>query len=156
VTTYSYDSEGTRLGRWLKAQGPAFWTGVFGVVLLLFAWGFPVGYAEQPDVTTNFDEPEITITWGSVTIWVLRGATIVGLLALVARQLRSSAALGVLIALAGVTAAVTAYIALHAVDVAVGEDFRYITSSGLWFAVGGGVSLLIAAVALARTARRPL
>jgi drug/metabolite transporter superfamily protein YnfA len=137
----------TRVGAWIRRQGPAFWTGIAGAVLLLFAATSTVALAEQPDITVNFDDPEMALEWGSVTVWIMRGATLLAFAAVIATRVRRSRVLAALTGLAGLVAIGTTIYTLRAVD---DTELAYITSFGAWFAFAGGALLLIAALALMR------
>jgi len=142
----------TRVGAWVRRQGPAFWTGITGAVLLLFAATSTVGLAERPDLTVNFDEPELPLEWGTVTVWLMRGAAALAFVAVIAHRLKPSRVLAALAGAAGLLAVGTTVYTLRAVDDATleGEPLRYITSFGAWFAFAGGAFMLIAALALMR------
>jgi hypothetical protein len=142
----------TRFGGWVRQLGPAFWTGIAGAVLVLFAATSTVGLAELPDATVNFDDPELPLEWGTVTVWLMRGAAALGFAAVLAHRLRPSRAFAVLTAAAGLLAIGTTIYTLRAADDATleGEPLRYVTSFGAWFAFAGGALLLIAAAAQAR------
>jgi hypothetical protein len=137
----------TRFGSWVRKQGPAFWTGIAGAVLLVCAATSTVGLAEQPDITVNFDQPDVALEWGTVTVWLMRGAAALAFVAVIGHRLRPSRLLAALAALAGALAIGTTIYTLRAVG---DTDLDYITSFGAWFAFAGGALLLIAALALAR------
>ena len=137
----------TRLGAWIRRQGPAFWTGIAGAFLLLLASGSTVGLAEQPDMTVNFDDPELALEWGTVTVWIMRAAALAAFVAVLGSRVRRSPVLGALAAVAGVAAIVATIFTLRAVD---DSSLDYITSFGAWFAFAGGALMIIAGVALMR------
>jgi hypothetical protein len=150
----SFDVEpSTRAGAWVRRQGPVFWTGIAGAVLLVFAATSTVGFGELPDVTVNFDDPDFPLEWGTVTVWLMRGAAALAFVAVLAHRLRPWRTLALLTGLAGLLAIGTTIYTLRAVGDATidGEPLRYITSFGAWFAFAGGALLLIAAGAQART-----
>ena len=143
----------TRFGTWIRHQGPAFWTGIVGAVLLVCAATSTVGLAEQPDITVNFDQPDVALEWGTVTVWLMRGAAALAFVAVIGHRLRPSRLLAAPTAAAGLLAVgTTIYTLRAAADATIeGEPLHYITSFGAWFAFAGGALLLIAAAAQART-----
>ena len=137
----------TRFGAWVRRQGPAFWTGIAGAFLLFLASGSTVGLAEQPDMTVNFDDPELALQWGTVTVWIMRAAALLAFVAVLGSRVRRSRVLGALAALAGVAAVVATIFTLRAVD---DSSLDYITSFGAWFAIAGGALMVVAGLALMR------
>jgi hypothetical protein len=155
--TTSFDVQPTTpVGTWVRRLGPAFWTGLLGAVLLVFAQGSTLGLADVPDTTVNFDDPEIELTWGTVTVWVVRVAAAVALVAVIAGRLRPSRLLALLAGAAGVVAAGAAVTTLREMNDATidGEPLHYITSFGAWFAFAGAALLVLYAIAQTLRARR--
>ena len=74
---------------------------MFAVLSVLGWWAWLRLSPQRTDMTVNFDDPELALEWGTVTVWILRAAALLAFVAALGSRVRRSRLLGALAALAG-------------------------------------------------------